>query len=57
MARVAVAIVTMNTRDDVLACLQSLQGEPDVEIAVLDNLSDDGTVEAIRARFPDLCVI
>ena len=52
MARVAVLVVTMDTRDDVLACLASLQGEPDVEIAVLDNVSGDGTAEAIRERYP-----
>lgn len=57
MARVAVLVVTMNTRADVLACLGSLQGEPDVEIAVLDNASDDGTVEAIRAAYPGVRVV
>jgi GT2 family glycosyltransferase len=57
VARVAVLIVTMDTRDDVLACLQSVQGEEDVEIAVLDNLSGDGTVEAIRAAYPGVRVI
>jgi len=57
MARVAIAIVSMDTRDDVLACLESLQAEPDVEIVVLDNASTDGTVEAIRERYPDVRVI
>ena len=57
MARVAVVIVSMDTRDDVLACLESLQGENDVEIAVLDNVSGDGTVEAIRAAYPGVRVI
>ena len=47
----------MDTRDDVLACLESLRDEPDVEIAVLDNVSGDGTVEAIRATFPHVRVI
>ena len=50
MARVAVLIVSMDTRDDVLACLESLQGEDGVELAVLDNVSGDGTAEAIRER-------
>ena len=57
MARVAIAIVTMDTRDDVLACLASLTTEGDTEIAVLDNASTDGTVEAIRAAYPDVRVI
>lgn len=57
MARVAVLVVTMNTRDDVLACLASLQGEHDVEIAVLDNVSGDGTAEAIREQYPGVRVV
>ena len=57
MARVAVLVVTMDTRDDVLACLASLQGERDVEIAVLDNVSADGTAEAIREQYPGVRVI
>ena len=57
MARVAVLIVSMDTRDDVLACLESLQGEADAEIVVLDNVSGDGTVEAIRAAYPGVRVI
>ena len=57
MARVAIAIVTMDTREDVLACLASLTTERDTEIAVLDNASTDGTVEAIRAAYPDVRVI
>lgn len=51
MARVAVLIITMDTRDDVLACLASIADEPDTEILVLDNASSDGTVAAIRERF------
>jgi GT2 family glycosyltransferase len=57
MTRVAIAIVSMETRDDVLACLASLQTEQDAEIVVLDNASTDGTVEAIRERYPDVRVI
>jgi GT2 family glycosyltransferase len=57
VARVAVLVVSMETRDDVLACLESLQDEPDVEVVVLDNLSSDGTVAAIRERFPAVRVI
>jgi N-acetylglucosaminyl-diphospho-decaprenol L-rhamnosyltransferase len=47
----------METRDDVLACLASLQAEQDVEIVVLDNASTDGTADAIRAAYPDVQVI
>src|SRR4051794_27767040 len=47
----------MDTRDDVLACLASLQGEDDVELVVLDNVSADGTVEAIRDAYPGVRVM
>lgn len=57
MARVSILIVSMETRADVLACLQSLQDAPDTEIVVLDNVSGDGTVEAIRAAYPHVRVI
>jgi len=57
MTRVAIAIVSMETRDDVLACLDSLTAERDVEIVVLDNASTDGTADAIRERHPGVRVI
>lgn len=56
MADVVIAIVNANSRDDLLACLESL-GDVDAEIAVLDNASDDGSVAAVRERFPDVRVI
>jgi N-acetylglucosaminyl-diphospho-decaprenol L-rhamnosyltransferase len=58
---VAVAIVAHGNRDLVLETLASLTGpgRPSVPhtIAVLDNASEDGTVEAIRERFPDVLLI
>jgi len=53
---VSVSIVNTNSRDLLLACLESLGGE-EVEIVVLDNASEDGSVEAVRRRFPDVHVI
>ena len=56
-----VAIVNHSSRDDTLACLASLAGDAgrrvSVHVVVLDNASDDGSVDAIRAAHPDVEVI
>lgn len=55
--RVAVAIVTHETRDEVLGCLASLaSGEAD-EIVVADTGSTDGSVRAVRDAYPDVRVL
>jgi len=49
----SVVIVTYNNRDDIDACLGSLQTHsPDAEIIVVDNLSSDGTLDHIRQQYP-----
>jgi GT2 family glycosyltransferase len=53
---VAIAIVNASSREDLLACLESLAGV-EAEIVVLDNASDDGSVAAVRERFPAVHVI
>lgn len=55
-----VIVVSFNTRDLTLACLESLRAETrDVrfETIVVDNASSDGSADAVRARFPDVAVI
>jgi GT2 family glycosyltransferase len=56
MSDVTVSIVNMNGREFLLACLESLAGA-DAEIVVLDNASEDGSVDAVRERFPGVRVI
>jgi len=56
VADLSVSIVNTNSRELLLACLESLPGE-DVEIVVLDNASEDGSVEAVRRAFPDVRLI
>jgi GT2 family glycosyltransferase len=55
---ISVSIVNTNNRELLLGCLgtlhASLSPDVDVEIVVLDNASDDGSVEAVRKRFPDV---
>src|SRR5437762_1828579 len=53
---VSIAIVNANSREDLLTCLESLRGV-EAEVVVLDNASDDGSVPAVRERFPDVRLI
>jgi GT2 family glycosyltransferase len=53
---VSVSLVNTNSRELLLACLESLQGA-DAEIVVLDNASEDGSAAAVRERFPAARVI
>ncbi len=51
----SIIIVSFNTREMTLACLRSVftqTTETQYEIVVVDNNSQDGSVEAIRAEFP-----
>ena len=52
-AQVAVVIVSFNTRDELLRCLESLAVvRTPLEVVVVDNASADGSAEAVRRRFP-----
>jgi GT2 family glycosyltransferase len=51
----AVCVLNWNGREDTLRCLASLRDAPRVIVA--DNGSSDGSVEAIRAAFPDVEVV
>jgi GT2 family glycosyltransferase len=56
LADVSISLVNTNSRELLLACLESLRGA-DAEIVVLDNASEDGSAEAVRERFPEVRVI
>lgn len=53
---VTIIVLNWNGRELVLQCLRSLQklDYPNVTLMVVDNGSRDGSVEAIRAQFPEL---
>ena len=57
--RISAVVVSYNTRDDLLRCLEALlaPGEPAMEVIVVDNASRDGSADAVRARFPATRVI
>jgi GT2 family glycosyltransferase len=56
-----ISIVNANSRDVLLECLESLHRsihrDVSVELVVLDNASEDGSVDAIQRRFPSVGVI
>jgi len=57
--RLSVVTVNWNSRDDLIACLESLvaQTHRDLEVIVVDNASQDGSVEVVRERFPQFTVL
>ncbi|MFL5918624.1 MAG: glycosyltransferase family 2 protein [Gaiellaceae bacterium] len=56
MTDVSVSLVNTNSRELLLGCLETLRGT-NAEIVVLDNASQDGSADAVRARFPDVRVL
>ena len=52
-------ILNTNRREDTLECLESLarSSYPRQKAIVLDNASIDGSVEAVRAAFPDVQIV
>jgi len=56
---VSVVIVSYNTRDITLRCVETVLASENVtiEVIVVDNCSSDGSAEALRAAFPGVAVI
>lgn len=54
-SNVSVVIVSFNTRDKLRRCLAQI--EPEHEMIVVDNASADGSVEMVRAEFPEARLI
>lgn len=57
--RLSVVTVNWNSREDLEACLTSLalQTHRDLEVLVVDNASEDGSVELVQSRFPQFVVL
>jgi len=53
---VSISLVNTNSRELLLACLESLRGV-DAEIVVLDNASEDGSAAAVRELYPAVRLI
>ena len=60
MNRVSIVIVSYNTRDLLLACVESAyasKGVPEPQVIVTDNASSDGSAQAVCEAFPQCTVI
>ena len=60
MAELTIVTVSYNTRAELVACLASLvQTSPTIDhkVVVVDNGSEDGSVEAIREQFPNVVIL
>jgi GT2 family glycosyltransferase len=60
MKDLGICILTLKSKEKVLACLDSLfktTRDLDLDVVVVDNHSQDGTVEEIRAQFPGVRLI
>lgn len=57
--RVAIIVLNWNRKDDTLACLESLSAADlgGAAVVVVDNGSHDGTVAAVRERFPTVGIV
>ena len=53
----AVVIVSHDTRDEALACLDSVRAAGASELVLVDSGSRDGTAAAVRERHPDVTVL
>jgi len=53
--RVSVIVVSYNTRDELRRCLSCI--EPEHEVIVVDNASDDGSPQMVQAEFPHVRLI
>ena len=54
---VSTAIVSYNTIDLLRNCLSSFPHEPGITVTVIDNGSSDGSIEMVRAEFPQVQLI
>jgi GT2 family glycosyltransferase len=55
--RLAVAVVSFDTRDVLEPCLESVMAARPVELVVVDNGSGDGSVELVQSRFPEATLV
>jgi GT2 family glycosyltransferase len=60
VTEVSIIVIAHDVREEVHACLSSVidhAGPVSVETILVDNGSDDGTVDSVRERFPDTRIV
>jgi len=60
MKDLSILVISYNVRDYLLGCLASIYAEPlaiDFEVIVVDNVSRDGSAEAVRQHYPQVVMI
>jgi len=57
MSRLAVAVISYNTRELLRACLAAARADGAAELVVVDNGSSDGSAAMVRERFPDATLV
>lgn len=60
LTQITVVVVSYNTRELLLECLTSViesAGGMNMEMIVVDNASEDGSIEAVRKRYPEVTII
>ena len=57
--KIVAIILNTNRKMDTLACIQSIEENhyPNIQIVVLDNASNDGSVGAIKTRYPQVSIL
>ena len=58
--KLSIVIVSWNVKDDLLGCLASLKENPPsvpFEQIVIDNMSADGTADAVKENYPEVTII
>jgi GT2 family glycosyltransferase len=56
---ISVVIITYNNQDDISDCLKSVTSQTigNYEVIIVDNGSDDSTVDIVKSNFPDVKII
>jgi GT2 family glycosyltransferase len=54
---ISIVIISYNSREDLRACLTSMEAEPWSEVIVVDNVSSDGSDEIVTQEFPKMRLI
>ena len=55
--RIGIVVLTHDRREEALRTLEYMPHRHDIPIILVDNASSDGTVDAVRKRYPNVAVV